>query len=114
MTGTIDLAGGNVTVSHISPCIVHFVVQNNMQATVALDRFSMRGPTKPKTVPNNRVSGEVNLEHLSGFGTHVYERTFSLLVLKSQLHSASVETLEPRYLNPVSTEVTLRPGDSIF
>jgi len=32
--GSPGMAGGNVTVSHISRCIVHIVVQNNMQTTV--------------------------------------------------------------------------------
>jgi len=37
--GSPGMAGGNVTVSHISRCVVHFVVQNNMQATVAFWEF---------------------------------------------------------------------------
>jgi len=32
--GSPGMVGGNVAVSHISRFVVHFVVQNNMQATV--------------------------------------------------------------------------------
>ena len=35
--GSPGMAGGNVTVSHISCGVVHFVVQNIMQATVSLE-----------------------------------------------------------------------------
>ena len=32
--GSLSMAGGNVTVSHISRCGLHFVVQTNLQDTV--------------------------------------------------------------------------------
>jgi hypothetical protein len=35
------MAGGNVTVSHISRGVVHFVVQNIMQATVTSNKASL-------------------------------------------------------------------------
>ena len=34
--GSLSMAGGNVTVSHISRCDLHFVVQTNLQDTVSL------------------------------------------------------------------------------
>ena len=37
--GSPGMAGGNVTVSHISCCTVHFVVQNKMQVTVRRSRI---------------------------------------------------------------------------
>jgi len=48
--GLLDMAGGNVTVSHItviSRCVVHFVVQNNHQRPIgSLPHLCQRSPNE--------------------------------------------------------------------
>ena len=59
-----------MTVSHISRCIVHFVVQNNMQATVKFpnttgaprkENFPVLRPEKEWTDPENLCSHTLNV-----------------------------------------------------